>query len=349
MNPQSLRRLAALLITTSALAACKDDEPTKPGTIDEELPDDTGGDGGDGAGDGGDGGTPCEVAPTTVSPETGSIDVYNRGEMVIVFDADVRELAPVISLVDASGANIPVNYTFDDTGLQVVAVPASGALAPNTQHTLSAAVCDNQLQSQFTTSAYGESLTISSPDLTGLTYYFNLGDADYVQPEGLGAVLSTFLTDPLLIGVGAVDSSSIQILGTQGRMNEDTGEITRRSGFDIWDFGVASFSDSPYFESDPTDIAIIYSGVEIPMYDFRLAGTFAADGSSIGFASAEGIGDSRNMGVLVGLGSDPNAVCDLAAGFGFTCEDCPDGGRYCVRIEAYFDPSPLVEGLTLIE
>ena len=55
------------------------------------------------------------------------------------------------------------------------------------------------------------------------------------------------------------------------------------------------------------------------------------------------------MGVLVGLGSDPNAVCDLAAGFGFTCEECPDGGRYCVRIEAYFEPSPLVEGLTLVE
>lgn len=347
MNPLSLRRLSALLLIVGA-TACKTEEPTKPGTIDEELPDDTGGsDGGDGGS--GDGGTPCVVAPTTMSPESGSSDVYNRGEMVILFDADVRDLSPVISLADAAGGNVPLNYTFDDTGLQIVAVPAAGALAANTEYTLSAAVCDNQLQSRFTTSAYGEPLSLSYGDLAGRTYHFNLGDADYAQPEGLGAVLSTFLTDPLLIGVGTVDASSIQILGTQGRMNEDTGEITRRSGFDIWDFGVASFAEAPYFESEPTDIAIVYSGVEIPMYDFRLAGTFSADGTSIGFASAEGVGDSRNMGPLVGLGDDPDAVCSLAAGFGFTCEECPDGGRYCVRIEAYFDPSPLVEGLTLVE
>lgn len=337
------RAQALLLCALSLTVACAGEDPSKPGTIDQELPDDTGG----GDGGGGDGGVDCTASVDSVSPASGSSDVSYRAELVAVFDTDAREMGAVFSLTDSSGASVPTSFSFDDTGLVAVVTPSSGALAALETYTFGAAVCSNQLQTVFTTALYGGPLTVDPASLVGNTYHFDLGGAEYLQPEGLGGVLATFLTDPLLIGIGDASATSLAIQGTQGRVNVDTGEITQRPGFDVWDFGSASFADQPYFESAPADISINYGGAEIPMYDFHLSGTFAPDGSSIGFATASGVGDSRNMGPLVGLGSDPSAVCDLAAGFGFTCEACPDGERYCVRIEALFEPAPLIDGLTL--
>lgn len=338
-------RAQGLLLAALCLSiACKTEEPSKPGTIDEELPDDTGG----GDGGGGDGGADCTIAVDSVSPASGSVDVSYRAELVAVFDSDAREAGPVFSLTDSAGAAVPTNFSFDETGLVAVVTPASGALGALETYIFGAAVCNNQLQTQFTTALYGGPLEVEPADLVGNTYHFDLGGAEYLQPEGLGGVLATFLTDPLLIGIGAASETALTIQGTQGRINVDTGAISQRPGFDVWDFGSASFTEQPYFESAPADISINYGGAEIPMYDFRLSGTFAPDGSSIGFATASGVGDSRNMGPLVGLGSDPSAVCDLAAGFGFSCEACPDGERYCVRIEALFEPAPLIPDLTLV-
>jgi len=346
MNFTLPRAQGLMLFVLSLSIACSGEDPSKPGTIDEELPDDTGGDGGDGGG--GDGVTDCTVGLSSISPASGSSDISYRAELVAVFESDVRDLGPVFSLTDSAGASVPVNFSFDDTGLVAAVTPASGALGALETYTFGAAVCNNQLQTQFTTALYGGPLEVEPAALVGNTYHFDLGGAEYLEPEGLGGVLATFLTDPLLIGIADASATALTIQGTQGRLNVDTGAITQRSGFDVWDFGSASFTDQPYFESAPADISINYSGAEIPMYDFKLSGTFAPDGSSIGFATASGIGDSRNMGPLVGLGSDPSAVCDLAAGFGVTCEACPDGGRYCVRIEALFEPAPLVPDLTLV-
>ena len=119
-------------------------------------------------------------------------------------------------------------------------------------------------------------------------------------------------------------------------------------GFPIWDFGSATFEDAPYFASDLTDIELDYDGVPIPIYGFSLYGTFAPDGTSIGFAGASGLGDSRHMGPLIGAGSDPSAICDTAASLGVSCEDCPDGNPYCLEIELEFEPAPLVAGIDLM-
>jgi hypothetical protein len=346
MTPNLLR--LATLAGLTVLAACKSDPaPSKPEFIDEELPEETGSaDGGDGGTDGGG----CSATVLSITPSEGTSDVFYRDNLSVLFSETVSGNDPVFTLTpDLDGATpVELSVTFDDTGMQATVDPVT-SLEASTTYTLLVEACGTSQGASFTTSAYGTPLSISPADLIGRTYHFDLGAADYTQPEGLGSVLGTFLRDPLLIGVKNADDSVIEIIGTQGAIDEDTGEIRQRSGFDVWNFGVADFTDTPYFASDPTDIAINYGGVEIPMYQFRLEGSFSADGQSIGGAGASGIGDSRNMGPLIGLGADPDAVCNMAAGFGISCEECPTGGRYCLRIEAWFQPAPLVDGLTLEE
>ncbi|HCH66266.1 MAG TPA: hypothetical protein DFR83_25910 [Deltaproteobacteria bacterium] len=234
--------------------------------------------------------------------------------------------------------------TFDDTGFKAVVTPDAPLMA-NTAYTLAVEVCGNGNSTSFTTSQYGSPLTVGVDELSGNTYNFNLGGAEYTRPEGLGEVLASFLDAPLLIGVGVTDGDNIQILGTQGR-ETNGGDIIADTNFEVWDFGTATL-DGAYFESATTDIELGYGCANIPIYDFQLKGTFAADGSLIGGGSATGLGDSREMGCLASLGSDPDAICGLAATFGLACETCPDGNPWCLTIEGWFDPAAVLPDVQL--
>ena len=327
------------------LGACKDD-PSQAKYSDRPV--DTGGDdGGDGGGDGGggDGGGACTATVLELEPESGDTNVSVRAPIEVLFSEDARTLSPTFTLADSAGGGVSVGFAFDETGSRATITPNSPLVA-DASYTFTVNVCDTQSQTTFTTSLYGAPLEISDAELEGRTYYFDLSTAYYEEPPGLGAVLATFLQDPLLVGIGAVEGGNIQLIGTQGTFN-GSGDIVLADRFPVWDFGNADFSGSPYFESEPTRISIDYDGIDIPIHDFALYGTFAPDGSSIGFAGASGLGDSRNMGPLLGMGSDPDAVCDTAATLGVDCDACPDGGVYCLMIVLEFQPSPLVPGISL--
>ena len=138
-------------------------------------------------------------------------------------------------------------------------------------------------------------------------------------------------------------------MGAQGMVDGTSGEIIQNRTFSTWDFGQASFSDAPFFGATTAGIAIDYAGSVIPMHNFHVEGTFSADGETIGGAMASGFGDTRDMGPLLQLGGDPDAVCDFAAGLGLDCVDCPDGNPWCLEIEARFDDADWIEGLDLRE
>lgn len=330
-----------LLVAGGALAACNggDDSGSKGGYVDRDSDDivTTGGT------TGGTTGTDCEVTVSGLSPESGTTDVYYRDVMGVEFDEDASALSPTVSLTDSAGTEIGTSVEFDDTGFKAAITPTT-PLEALTEYTLSVEVCENTSAVSFTTSEYGGSLDIEVSALLGSTFNFSLGDAEYTKPEGLGALLSSFLNAPLLIGIDATDGDNIHILGTQGR--EGDTEVEPDPAYDIWNFGNADV-DGAYFKSEAANIEIGYDCATIPIYDFQLEGTFAADGTSIGGGSATGLGDSRNMGCLIGAGSDPAAICNYAAGFGFSCDTCPDGNPWCLTIEAWFLPAPVVEGVSL--
>lgn len=285
----------------------------------------------------------CDAVVQTITPESGSTGVYYRAPMEVAFDEDASALSPTFTLTDAAGTEIATSSSFDSTGFKAT-LEASTALEALTEYTLSVDICESTSAVQFTTSEYGGSLAVDPSALAGTTYHFSLGDADYTQPEGFGALLSSFLDAPLLIGVDTVEGTTLNILGTQG--TEEGGSIVPDPTFENWDFGAAAL-EGAYFASSPTDIELEYGCATIPIYDFAIDGTFAADGSSIGGGHALGLGDSRDMGCLARLGSDPDAICNYAATFGFACEECPDGNPWCLTIEAWFDPAPLLDGVAL--
>ena len=331
-------KLIALL---GILAACggDDEKESSADFVDRDTSDggDDGSTGQTGTTDG------CTVQAIALDPEEGTFDVYYRDTMGVTFDDDASALSPVVSLTDADGGSVTASLDFDDTGFKAVITPDAPLMA-STTYTLSVDVCGNTNSASFTTSEYGAPLTIATEDLAGSTYNFNLGGADYTRPEGLGEVLASFLDAPLLIGVGTTDGDNIQILGTQGQ--ESGGSVTADPSFPIWDFGTATL-DGAYFKSATTDIELEYGCATIPIYGFQLEGTFSADGTLIGGGSATGLGDSREMGCLASLGSDPDAICGLAATFGLACETCPDGNPWCLTIEGWFDPAPVLPDVSL--
>lgn len=345
MNPRTALSappipLALIAAFGLALTACKDEEKeTEAGYTDDVI--DTSGTTGT---TGGTTAEDCDVVVAEMVPTSGASDIYYRDALEVTFDEDASALSPVFTLTAADGTDVGVSASFSDTGFVATVVP-DAPLEASTTYTLSAAICDSSASTEFTTSGYGGSLSIDATSLAGNTYWFSLGEAEYLQPEGLGPVLATFLTEPLLIGVGTSDGSLVQILGTQGV--ESGGEVSLDSSFPVWDFGNATL-DGAYFESDPTDISLDYGCATIPIYGFSLQGTFAPDGSSIGGGAAQGLGDSSEMGCLLpGGGGNPDAVCDYGAAFGVQCDECPDGTQRCLTIEALFEVAPLLPDISL--
>lgn len=323
-----------LLLGALALAGCKE-EPTQAGRVKNPPPlvvEDTG--------------LGCVASVVESSPESGAANVYWRDEIRIVFDDYAADAQ--ITLTDGSGAVVPANFSWDEARFNVRILPTQ-PLAASTSYTVSVDGCSEPYAFDFTTDAWGEELGIDPGDLIDRVYVFDLAGAEYAKPEGLGTLLGLYLTEPLLFQVTNVGPAGITLMGAQGIVNSTSGEIEQNRTFRTWDFGTASFDEEPFFGATTAGIAIDYAGSVIPMHNFHVEGTFSADGTEIGGAIASGYGDTRDMGPLLQLGGDPNAVCDFAAGLGLDCVECPDGNPWCLEIEAHFDDATWLEGLDLRE
>ena len=291
-------------------------------------------------------GTACDVEVLQVTPESGATNVYWRDDIRVVF-ADYAAPAS-ITLTSAGGVVVDTNLSWDDVRMNVRIVPAD-ALEASTTYTVAIEGCGDPTSFEFTTGAWGSPLTIDVSELIGRVYNVDLAGADYEKPEGLGTLLGLYLTEPLLFQVTGVTETTITLMGAQGKLDGQTGEIVQNRAFRTWDFGTVSFADNPFFGATSPGIVIDYDGSVIPMHNFYVGGTFSEDGTELGGAMASGYGDTRDMGPLMQLGDDPDAVCDFAAGLGLECVACPDGNNWCLEIEAHFDDAEWLEGLDLVE
>jgi hypothetical protein len=155
----------------------------------------------------------------------------------------------------------------------------------------------------------------------------------------------------VVLGVRYADERSIDLMAAPGLVS-DLGVVTQDRNVPSWNFPLADFSQSPFVDAQAPSIELTYDdgadGVAIPVADFVLQGTFSADGTRLGGGVLEGLGDTRNVGAL--LGDDaPNAVCDLAAGFGVECIPCADLLPYCLRLRAEALEAEWIPGLELVE
>lgn len=328
------------------MAACnKDDKGAETGKVDDTGKTDDTGQPTDDTSETGETGTPaCQTVLSSTDPEDGSTGWFYRDALWLTFSDDAS--GATLVLYDSESNVVPTTNTWSDGNFQVSVAP-DVPLEGESTYTLHIEVCDFAGDLTFSTSEYGAPLEGSADALVGNTYVLDLSKATILQPETLGPLLASYLTEPLLIGVDHADDTAIGLIGAQGYKKSDGGY--KQVGTDVWIFPDADFSENPYFTASTDYVAIDYGGTTIPIEQFELSGTFAPDGSAIGGGHAQGWGDTRNMGPLLGLSDSPSAICDYIdlLGLGVECSACADGGEYCLFLEAVFDEAPVEAGLTL--
>lgn len=285
---------------------------------------------------------PCTATVLSVEPADGATDVYYHDTVVVSFDGDGSTAA--FTLTAADGTDAPVSAAYTEGGVQA---ELTATLAPSTAYTLTTELCGATSTSTFTTSSLGTPLEMDPSALVGATYMFRLSDADITEPAFLDLIAGTYLTVPILLTVQEADSASIHLIGGLG--DDSAGEVTQIPDLPTWDFPSADFTAQPYFHAESELVTIMYGDTPIPIEQFNLSGTFAADGSTISAGRATGVGDTRYMASLVGKPDDDlAAICDLAAAAGVYCTECSDGEPYCLPIVAEHIEAAKVDGLTLV-
>jgi len=158
----------------------------------------------------------------------------------------------------------------------------------------------------------------------------DIESATWVQPAGVGALLTSQLEGDINITLTDHDSSSIKAVGAifEG-VEQDFCEPTV-------DFPEADFDD-PGFVVGPGDISVDMQGISIEINNLYMSGMFASDCSWVGRGEVEGEVDARQlapaMADLLGT-NDPEEICALLAGFGVECQPCStDGEPLCMTVE----------------
>jgi hypothetical protein len=348
-----MRSLVLALTLTIPLFSCNSDEDKKDtGTVDEADTDTDTDTDADADADTADSGEPpsCTTLMTDSEPDDGAIDWYWKTDLVVDFE-DAPEEQDIISITDAAGAAVGFSAVWADHGETVTLTPE---LQGSGEYLVSVSCLEEQ-SFGFATSHYGAPLSIDAADLVGKTYELDLPGAYFKEPVGVGALLSTYLENPLLASPVAVTDTEITMLAAQGLWDTE-GVPSQDMGMGTYPFPPSDWTGAPFFSGDTEQIIVTYdsggSSTDIVIHNVHLEGTFAADGSSLGGAWASGLADTRNLYSLLDIpdmpGIDPEMlVCTYLGSFGLPCVDCGDGEDLCLYMEAYFDDAAQVEGVSL--
>jgi hypothetical protein len=240
--------------------------------------------------------------------------------------------AYVVRLTTANGREVPTRLVADESGL-VLSVQFDGGLAPDTEHVLEVTDCATTHEVRFTTSHYGRPVVGGPRALYPRSYELGIADAsaEWVEPSGLGALFGSFFETPVLLGVQYVDETSLDLIGAIG--DTELGYTSQDFNYPSWNFPATDFTGAPYFEIVSERVDLVVSGYALPIFDFRLTGTFVADGASFGGAVLQGLGDTRYSGGALGQPNNERAMCDFGEGVGVPCQACPDGEDLCLRVD----------------
>lgn len=271
-------------------------------------------------------GTPDPCASNSVEetfPQNGSTAYYRTTVEARLDDAD-------------SGATLTVEGVTGSVEIveeNVIFTPDS-PLDPSTEYTATVTYTGDDgnacpVEFSFTTSEVGAAIDDAS--LAGRTYDLDLASGRFVQPEGVGALLGEYLGDvTLFLSVQSATATSIQMVGA---LADDTGTAQDVCSPTI-SFPEADFGANPYFEvnAEGSTTTISVEGLDIAIDDLLVSGAFAPDGTYISGGVLAGKIDTRPLVPLVDENGADDAICELAAGIGISCEDCGNGEVFCLSL-----------------
>lgn len=271
----------------------------------------------------------------SVAPSNGALDVYYRGDITLVFDADAS--AFTIAVLDPEGDAVATSVAWsEDSSIATV----SAELSASTTYTVVVDGCGERWTSMFATSTVGAPLAIPIADLVGRTYVFSLAEARMTEPAVLEPLVDALFTAPLLFMVVAADAESITWEGAPG-----TAALEQVPGQATWPFPAADFTSAPHFGIEASAISFEIGGHSLPVESFFLEGDFASDAGAVLAGRASGFADTREVSLLFGEGE--TAACDLVAENGVNCEPCTDGAVLCLPIAFDSIVAYWREGLTV--
>ncbi len=269
---------------------------------------------------------PCgvEISDKDIWPAAGSTDFYYRGAIEVHL-SDADDTAEIS--MDADGVS-GTSWRSDDD--KTVFFQPDAPLAPSTPYSYTVSYCTADVVIDFTTSGLGEDIA-DVDGLVGQVYELDLASGRIVVPEGVGSVLESYLTVQVLLEVLS-SGDEIEFLGA---IADEDNPGTQDFCIQTLEFPeAADFSDAPYFVIGPATTTISVADYEVTIEDLEISGTFSADGTWFGGAVFAGSIDTRPLAELVGDDEEEDAVCNLVAGFGVSCIECPDSTPYCLKIRA---------------
>ncbi|TVQ89010.1 MAG: hypothetical protein EA397_15910 [Deltaproteobacteria bacterium] len=300
-------------------------------------------------GDDTDTGSECGIS-VSLFPANDADDVYYRGTVQATFTPAQVPDGAELTVEGSSGA---VDGSTEVVGRRLIFTP-DAPLDSSSEYT-STITYDCEGTERSSSATWSTSVVGASVDLAGLqdrAYALNLNDANFIEPEGVGGLIGSFLDFDLLVGIADVDvsASTITMVGALGVEGEPG---VQEPCLETIPFPAADISENPYFEVGPQQFSVSVSGNDVVIEDLFLAGSFAPDGSSIQGVELSGIIDTRPFKDLVADGGDAedDAVCELAVTLGVDCVECPDGtGVYCIALVAdRISAQALDEPLTIID
>ena len=329
-----MRDWRSLFLCFALAAACKKDtsDDDSSGSDDSTPADDSAGQD--------DSATACTLSVVDTLPSSGGEPWLYSDPLRVTFDEPGE--SATFGIVDAAGNPVAFTPTWDEGS---TAVSLDAALTGSTSYTFTVTVCDVVTSVDFTTSLYGSPLTIDPSLLVDRTYLFDLATAEYSQPPGIGALVALYVSAQVLIGVTAVDASTIGLIGGQGVID---GGMYVQDDVPTFEFD-ADFTQAPFFTGSAPLVEIVVDNT-YTLYDFAVEGTFAPDGTSIGGARVSMQVDTTNLGEAMNLpdDEDPMAVCNFIEDLGIPCETCSGTGTdNCIAIVANWDQARQVPGLVL--
>ncbi len=281
----------------------------------------------------------CDFDLNDQFPIDGDTDAYYR--TTVEFTLGASDPTAVIALAaDAGGSVAGVSAV---VGNRVVFTP-DASLTPGAGYTATLTWTCGTASSWFSVGEAGASLG-DPASLVGRTYALDLAAGRFLEPEGVGDLLATFLTFDLLLGVTAADAAAIQFLGA---LSDDSGAQDMCTESILFP-QTADFTANPYFEVASSALPIEIEGFTAVINDLLLSGAFTPSGDAIVGAVLQGSIDTRALVEPLGFTGD-SAVCDLVATFLVECVECSDPpGPYCLTISVDNMVANEVPGVTLEE
>jgi hypothetical protein len=277
-------------------------------------------------------------------PEAGVADWYYRDVPRINVATEARDRYEAF-VVDQFDVQVPTEMVWSEFGLSFDLNFVDGLLADH-RYEIHVRDCLEEVIIPFRTSELGVPLESGPAGLVGNTYVLDLNNADWKQPAGLGPLLALYFTTPVLLGVEDASAAQIDWLGAPGRIDTFDG-IVQDETQAAWDFAPSDFSTHPFFDSRVDEVVFLFDGVEIPVRNFKLEGTFSSDGRGMGGTVLQGEADTRNLGGFLGEPDNPGAMCEYAASLGVSCQRCDDGEPVCLDMLVTGVDASLLPGVQL--